>query len=75
MAIRLSETTQDILALFFAILIGILAGFGALAFRGYIAVGQWLLWPAGRHFLDQVGPWVWSSPSWPRNSGGQGFLR
>ncbi len=59
MAIRLSETTQDILALFFAILIGILAAFGALAFRGYIAVGQWLLWPGGRHFLEQVehAPW------------------
>ncbi len=59
MPIRLSETTQDILALFFAILIGALAGFGALAFRGYIAAGQWLLWPAGRHFLDQVerAPW------------------
>jgi CIC family chloride channel protein len=59
MPIRFSETAQDILALFFAILIGALAGFGALAFRGYIAIGQWLLWPAGRDFLEQVAgaPW------------------
>jgi CIC family chloride channel protein len=59
MPIRLSDTTQEILALFFAILIGVLAGFGALAFRAYIAVGQWLLWPGGRHFLEQVerAPW------------------
>ena len=59
MPIRLSDTTQDILALFFAILIGALAGLGALAFRGYIAVGQWFLWPSGRQFLDQVerSPW------------------
>jgi len=59
MPIRLNETTQDILALLFAILIGVLAGFGALAFRGYIAIGQWLIWPEGRQFLDQVGraPW------------------
>jgi chloride channel protein, CIC family len=52
--IRLSDTAQDIVALFFAILIGVLAGFGALAFRGYIALGQWLLWPEGAHFLKQV---------------------
>ncbi|MDD2902680.1 MAG: chloride channel protein, partial [Syntrophales bacterium] len=59
MNLRLSDTAQDILALFFAILIGVLAGLGALTFRGYIAMGQWLLWPGGQNFLEQVGlaPW------------------
>ncbi len=58
---RLSETTQEILFLFFCLLIGCLAAGGALAFRALIEVGQWLFWPPGVHFLEKVlhAPWWW----------------
>ncbi len=56
---RLSKPTQEILFLCFALLIGCLAAGGALAFRGLIEVGQWLLWPYGSDFLKKVmaAPW------------------
>jgi len=58
---RLPKPTQEILFLCFSLLIGCLAAVGALAFRGLIEVGQWLLWPHGAHFLNKVmqAPWYW----------------
>jgi CIC family chloride channel protein len=56
---RLTETTQEILFLFFCLLIGCLAAGGALLFRALIELGQWLLWPQGANFLQKVlqAPW------------------
>lgn len=58
---HLSDTTQEILFLFFCLLIGCLAAGGALAFRALIEVGQWFLWPPGFNFLQKVvvAPWWW----------------
>jgi len=58
---QLSDTTQEILFLFFCLLIGCLAAAGALAFRSLIVVGQWFLWPHGFNFLQRVviAPWWW----------------
>jgi CIC family chloride channel protein len=60
-AMRLSETTQEILFLLFCLLIGCLAAGGALLFRAMIELGQWLLWPQGFNFFQQVlqAPWWW----------------
>ncbi len=56
---RLSETTRELTFLFFSLVIGTLAALGVLAFRTFIEVGQWLLWPPGSDFLQQVlnSPW------------------
>lgn len=58
---QFSDTTQEILFLLFCLVIGCLAGVGALAFRALIEVGQWLLWPHGFNFLQKVvvAPWWW----------------
>jgi CIC family chloride channel protein len=58
---QLSDTTQEILFLLFCLLIGCLAGVGALAFRALLEVGQWFLWPHGFNFLQKVmvAPWWW----------------
>jgi CIC family chloride channel protein len=49
----------EVLLLLFAITVGALAGIGALAFMGLIALGQWAFWPGGENFLVQVtlAPW------------------
>jgi chloride channel protein, CIC family len=56
---QLSDTTKEILFLLLAMFIGALASIGALLFRGAIEFGQWLLWPPGLNFLEQVqqAPW------------------
>jgi chloride channel protein, CIC family len=57
---QLSDTTKEILFFLLAILIGALASIGALLFRAAIEFGQWLLWPSGTTFLDQV----LQAPAW-----------
>jgi CIC family chloride channel protein len=49
----------EFLLILFAIIVGALAGLGALAFMGLIALGQWAFWPAGANFLVQAtqAPW------------------
>ncbi|MFP3867878.1 MAG: chloride channel protein [Desulfobacteraceae bacterium] len=56
---NLSEKTWNILFLFFAMLIGGLAGLGAIGFRAFVEFGQWLFWPQGVNFLERVinSPW------------------
>ena len=50
---------SEVLLILFAIIVGALAGLGALTFMGLIAVGQWAFWPAGANYLIQVtqAPW------------------
>jgi CIC family chloride channel protein len=42
-----------------ALVIGVLAGLGAMFFRWLIGAGQYLLWPSGANFAEQVSraPW------------------
>jgi CIC family chloride channel protein len=54
-----SDKTRDISFLLFALVIGALAGFGVLGFRAFVEGGQWLLWPAGSDFLEQVSKAPW----------------
>ncbi len=57
--INLGDKTQEILFLILAMFIGILAGVGALSFLAFIALGQWAVWPEGKHFLEQVSQAPW----------------
>jgi CIC family chloride channel protein len=56
---NLSKQTKEFLFLLLAILIGALAGVGALGFLALIEVGQWGLWPGEGHFMARVlaTPW------------------
>jgi CIC family chloride channel protein len=56
---KLKPHISEVLLLLFSIIVGVLAGLGALAFMGLIAIGQWAFWPAGANFLIQVtqAPW------------------
>jgi CIC family chloride channel protein len=56
---KLAPHIGEVLLLLFAITVGALAGLGALAFMGLIALGQWAFWPMGANFLVQVtqAPW------------------
>ena len=55
----LKSHISEVLLILFAIIVGALAGLGALTFMGLIAVGQWAFWPAGANYLIQVtqAPW------------------
>jgi CIC family chloride channel protein len=57
--VTLGKRTQEIFFLILAMVIGALAGVGVLSFLAFIALGQWLIWPGGKHFLEQVtqAPW------------------
>ncbi|MFA4903918.1 MAG: chloride channel protein [Desulfobaccales bacterium] len=56
---NLSRQTNEFLFLLLAILIGALAGVGALGFLALIEVGQWGIWPGQGHFMARVlaTPW------------------
>jgi CIC family chloride channel protein len=56
---NLSNQTKEFLFLLLAILIGALAGVGALGFLALIEVGQWGFWPGEGHFMARVlaTPW------------------
>jgi CIC family chloride channel protein len=52
---------NDLLFLCFSVLIGLLAAVGALFFRTLIDLFQFLFWPSGGSFIDQIqaAPWWW----------------
>jgi CIC family chloride channel protein len=56
---KLKPHLIEILLILFAVIVGALAGVGALAFMGLIALGQWAFWPAGANFLVQVSQAPW----------------
>lgn len=56
---ELKDKTRDLLFLGVSLVIGILAGMGAIGFRAGVEVGQWLLWPAGGNFLEKVSQAPW----------------
>jgi chloride channel protein, CIC family len=56
---NLSSQTKEILFLLLAIIIGVLAGAGTLAFLAYVKAGQWVVWQGPGELMDRVlaTPW------------------
>ena len=52
---------NDLLFLFFSVFIGLLAALGALFFRTLIDFFQFIFWPSGGSFIEQIqaAPWWW----------------
>lgn len=56
---NLRPQSKEVLFLLLSIVIGALAGIGALGFLALIKIGQWVVWQGDGHFLDRVlaTPW------------------